>query len=145
VLPAVRRLGPVEGRPVLATIHWLRVVIAGVLSEVGVIVVLLASIAIYKRFVTAARSEAPTGTLGERVGYYVAPTAGFVTTGLAALWAVRGLETGIIATALAVGVVSVAITSPFLLSAKPEHRLVYGVAFTLRLIAAYLAGVVSQP
>jgi len=130
---------------VLASIHWLRVLIAGVLSEVGVIVVLLASIAIYKQFVAAAMSEARSGTLGERVGYYVAPTAGFVTTGLAALWAVRGLETGVIANAVAVGIVSVAVTFPFLLSAKPEHRLMYGVAFALRLIAAYLAGVISRP
>jgi len=130
---------------VLATIHWLRVLVAGVLSEVGVIVVLLASIQIYKRYVTAAPADGSAGTLGERVGYYVAPTAGFVTTGLAALWAVRGLETGIIANALAVGIVSVAITSPFLLSAKPEHRFMYGVAFALRLVAACLAGVISRP
>ena len=35
----------------LATIHWIRVLIAGVLSEVGVIVVLLVSIAIYRKLV----------------------------------------------------------------------------------------------
>lgn len=129
----------------LSTIHWVRVLIAGVLSEVGVIVVLLASIVIYKKLIAGPTSEAETRTLGERVGYYVAPPAGFVTTGLAALWAVRGLGAGIIANALAVGVVSVAITSPFLLSAKPEHRPMYGVAFALRLIAASLAGVLSLP
>jgi hypothetical protein len=128
---------------VLATIHWIRVLIAGVLSEVGVIVVLLLSIAIYKRLVAGATAQEGSASLGERIGYYVAPAAGFVTTGLAALWAVRGLESGIVANALAVGIVSVAISLPFLLSAKREHRLMYGVAFALRLVAAYLAGVFS--
>ena len=127
----------------LATIHWIRVLIAGVLSEVGVIVVLLVSIAIYKKLVPGATAQDGSPSLGEKIGYYVAPAAGFVTTGLAALWAVRGLESGIVANALAVGIVSVAISLPFLLSAKREHRLMYGVAFALRLVAAYLAGVFS--
>ncbi|HUO68990.1 MAG TPA: hypothetical protein VMV37_15730 [Gammaproteobacteria bacterium] len=56
----------------------------------------------------------------------------------------RGLDTGIIANAVAVGIVSVLITSPFVLSARPEHRLMYCIAFVLRLVAAYLAGVVSS-
>jgi hypothetical protein len=128
------------GEIVLATIHWVRVLIAGVLSEVGVIGVLLLSIAIYKRLGARPVSEAETASLGERIGYYVAPTAGFVTTGLAALWAVRGLDTGIVANAVAVGIVSVAISVPFLFSARREHRLMYVVAFALRLAAAYLAG-----
>jgi hypothetical protein len=131
---------------VLSTIHWIRVLVAGVLSEVGVIVVLLASIALYKKLAAGAAPEPTAGepSLGERIGYYVAPAAGFVTTGLAALWAVRGLDTGIIANAVAVGFVSVLITVPFVLSARPEHRLMYCVAFALRLVAGYLAGVVSS-
>ena len=131
----------------LSTIHWVRVLVAGVLSEVGVILVLLASIAIYKRLSAVAATEPAAGSpsLGERIGYYVAPAAGFVTTGLAALWAVHGLDSGVIVNAVAVGIVSVVLTSPFLLSARPEHRLMYGVAFALRLVAAYLAGVVSSP
>ena len=130
----------------VSTIHWIRVLVAGVLSEVGVIVVLLASIAIYKNFLARATPEPEAGapSLGERIGYYVAPAAGFVTTGLATLWAVHGLETGVIANAVAVGIVSVLITAPFLLSARPEHRLMYCIAFALRLVAATLAGVVSS-
>jgi hypothetical protein len=131
---------------VLSTIHWVRVLVAGVLSEVGVIVVLLASIAIYKKLFARAAHEPAAGapSLGERIGYYVAPTAGFVTTGLAALWAVHGLDTGIVANAVTVGIVSVLLTVPFLLSARREHRLMYCIAFALRLVAAYLAGVVSS-
>jgi hypothetical protein len=129
---------------VFSTIHWGRVLVAGVSSEVGVILVLLASIAIYRKLIAPGLSEAERRTLGERVGYYVAPTAGFVTTCAMALWAVRGLETGVVANAVAVGIVSVVITTPFLLTAKPEHRLMYGVAFALRLVGGYLAGVLSS-
>jgi len=131
---------------VLSTIHWVRVLVAGVLSEVGVVVVLLASIAIYKKVFAGATAEPEAGapSLGERIGYYVAPAAGFVTTGLATLWAVHALDTGIIANAAAVGIVSVLITLPFLLSARREHRPMYCVAFALRLVAAILAGVVSS-
>jgi len=129
---------------VLSTIHWVRVLVAGLAAEVGVILVLLATIAIYRKLLAPGRPETDTGTtLGERIGYYVAPAAGFVTTGAAAYWTVRGLETAIVANAVAVGVVSVVFTLPFLLSAKPEHRLMYGVAFALRLAAAYLAGVLA--
>jgi len=123
-----------------STIHWIRVLVAGVLSEAGVVVALLLGIAFYKKVLATRGAETHPHTLGERVGYYVAPPAGFVTTALAALWAVRGLETGVIANALAVGIVSVALTIPFFLGAKPEHRLMYGIAFALRLLAAGLAG-----
>ena len=124
----------------LSTIHWVRVLAAGVLSEVGVVVALLIGLAIYKKVLAPGRVETNPQTPGERVGYYVAPPAGFVTTALAALWAVHGLATGVVANALAVGIVSVAITIPFFLGARPEHRLMYGVAFALRLLAAGLAG-----
>jgi hypothetical protein len=124
---------------VLATIHWVRVLVAGVLSEVGVIVALLVGIAIYKKSKSPG-SAADSRAIGERVGYFVAAPAGFISTGLMALWAVHGLQASILANALAVGVLSVAITIPFFLGAKPEHRAMYGIAFGLRLLAAWLAG-----
>ena len=119
--------------------HWWRILIGGVASEVGVIVVLLASIAIYKARKPGLPPE-QTQTLGERLGYYVAPPAGFVTTGLAALWAVSGVEANAVAHGVLVGAVSVAITSPFFFQAKREHRAMYLIAFALRLAAGYLAG-----
>ncbi|HET7133049.1 MAG TPA: hypothetical protein VFJ95_12415, partial [Gammaproteobacteria bacterium] len=100
----------------LDEIHWVRVLVGGVLSEAGVIGALLLGIAVYKRMSIAPGDAAvEPRALGERVGYYVAPPAGAVTTALAAFWAVRGLETGVIVNALGVGVVSVALTIPFFL------------------------------
>jgi hypothetical protein len=124
----------------LSTLRWGRIVIAGVLSEAGVIAVLLIAIAVYSKAIAPGMSPAEKQTLGERAGYYVAPTAGFVTTLAAAFWAVRGLESGAITSGFLVGTISVLIALPFAFTAKPEHRFMYGVAFAARLVAGYLAG-----
>ena len=125
-------------------IRWTRVLAAAVLSEVGVIAILLAVIAVYSRVIAPGMSDADYQTLGERAGYYVAPAAGFVTTILAALWAGRALESSFVANGLAIGVVSVVITSPFFFMARPEDRLMYGVAFLLRLSAGYVGGELAR-
>ena len=129
----------------LSTIHWGRIVIAAVLSEVGVVVALLAAIAVYRTWISPGLSGDEYQTLGERVGYYVAPTAGFVTTLAMALWAVRGIQSGAIPSGLLVGAISVAITLPFFFTARSEHRLMYGVAFALRLAAGFLGGLLARP
>jgi hypothetical protein len=128
----------------LSTIRWGRVIVAGVGSEVGVIATLLVGIAIYRWLNAPAPAPVDNQRIGERLGYYIAPAAGFLTTFLTALWATQGLASGVILTGLFVGVISVAIALPFLFSARPEHRLMYGVAFALRLIAGCLAGVVVR-
>ena len=115
------------------------------MSEAGVIAALFAGLAIYKASGSAALSGADNQTLGERVGYYVAPPAGFVTTLAAAYWAAHGIDSGGIATGFLVGVISVAITLPFFLSAKREHRVMYGIAFLLRFVAGAIGGVLGQP
>ena len=63
---------------------------------------------------------------------------------LAALWAARGLDSNLIANGLMVGVISVGISLPFFFTAKPEHRLMYGVAFALRFAAGYVGGVLAR-
>ena len=129
---------------VFSTIRWWRVIVAAVGSEAGVVAALLLVIAVYKIMISPGLSDDEYRGLGERVGYYVAPAAGFVTTLVMAWWAVRGVQSSGIATGVLVGVISVAITMPFFLTAKPEHRLMYGVAFALRIAAGYLGAVVAR-
>ena len=61
-----------------------------------------------------------------------------------AFWAVRGAQANGIVSGVLVGVISVAITTPFFFTAKPEHRLMYGVAFALRIAAGYLGAVLAR-
>jgi hypothetical protein len=128
----------------LSGIRWIRVVAAAVLAEIGVIAVLLIVIVVYSRLIAPGMSDADYQTLGARAGYYVAPTAGFVTTILAVLWACRKLESRFVANGLMVGVVSVVITSPFFFTARAEDRVMYGVAFLLRLAGGYVGGMLAQ-
>ena len=128
----------------LTGIRWTRVIAAGVLSEIGVIATLLVAIYIYRHLIAPDMPDTEYQTLGERVGYYVAPTAGFVTTLATALWAARTLESRFVANGVMVGVISVVISVPFFFTAKPEHRLMYGIAFALRLAAGYIGGLLAQ-
>jgi len=127
----------------MKNIRYGRVLIAAVISEAGVIAVLSAAIAAYwlaSAEVTSAEFEG----LGERIGYYVAPAAGFVTTFLAVLWAARRLTTRFVAHGVLIGVASVLLTVGFLFGARPEHRLMYILAFLLRIAAGYAGGAVAQ-
>lgn len=128
----------------LTGIRWTRVILAAVLSEAGVIAVLLTVIAIYSALIAPGITDAEYQSLGQRVGYYVAPIAGAVTTFLMVLWVGRKLDTRHVANGVWVGVLSVILTAGFVFSARPEDRLMYGVAFILRIVAGYLGGLVSQ-
>ena len=128
----------------LTGIRWTRVIVAAVLSEAGVIAVLLGVIAIYSSLIAPGISDAEYQTLGARAGYYVAPAAGTMTTFLMVMWVGRKLESRYVANGVWVGVVSVILTFGFIFTARPEDRLMYGVAFVLRIAAGYLGGLAAQ-
>jgi putative membrane protein (TIGR04086 family) len=113
------------------------------MSEAGVIAVLFVVIASYT-LLTPAMTDAQYNALSEEVGYYVAPTAGAVMTFLSALWATRKLTSACLAHGMLVGVASVLLAAGFIVSARPEHRLMYVIAFALRLLAGCMGGVVAQ-
>jgi hypothetical protein len=127
----------------LKNIRYGRVLIAAVISEAGVIAVLSGAIGVYW-LASPGMTSAELEGLGERIGYYVAPAAGFVTTFLAVLWAARRLTGGFVAHGVLIGVASVLLTVGFLFGARPEHRLMYIIAFLLRLAAGYIGGTVAQ-
>ena len=128
----------------LTGIRWKRVILAAFLSEAGVIAVLLAAVAIYSSVIAPGLSDAEYQGLGARVGYYVAPTAGAVTTFLMVLWIGRKLNSRYVAHGVWVGLVSVILTLGFIVTARSEDRLMYGIAFVLRIVAGYLGGVTAQ-
>jgi len=128
----------------LNQIRWRRVLLAALLSEVGVIALLLAIVTVYSRLIRPDVSGAEYQELGQRIGYYVAPAAGAVMIFLMVLWVGRRLEAGFVANGVMVGVVSVVLTSGFFLAARPEDRAMYGVAFALRIVAGYLGGLAAQ-
>ena len=126
------------------SIHWRRVLLAAVLSEVGVILTLLAITVTYSFAIAPGQTQADYEEFAQTAGYYVAPAAGALTTFLMVLWVGRRLKSNFIANGLLVGVISVLLTVGFLATARPEHRLMYLVAFGLRIGAAYLGGLTAR-
>jgi len=125
-------------------IRWKRVVLAAFLSEAGVIMVLLAVTTIYGFAIAPGRTDAEYQEFAEMAGYYVAPATGALMTFLSVLWVAMKLESNFIANGVLVGVVSVLLTVGFLFGARPEHRMMYVIAYILRIAAGYLGGFVAQ-
>ena len=127
-----------------SNIRWGRVVLGAVLSEVAVIVLLLGITLVYSVAIAPGLTQAQYSEFGRLAGYYVAPTAGSISTFVMVLLLTRRLNSGFVANGTLMGIVNVLLTAGFLVSARPEDRLMYGIAFLLRIAAGYLGGLTSQ-
>jgi len=125
-------------------IHWGRVVVAAILSEVLVVAALIIITTTHRFLIAPGRTAAEYQAFSDLAGYYVAPAAAGVACFLGALWVCRKLTSAFIANGTLVGVVAVVLTGGLLFIAKPEDRLMYGVSFVLRIIGAYVGGVQAQ-
>jgi hypothetical protein len=125
-------------------IRWGRVIAAAVLSEVGVIVTLLAVILTYKFVISPGRSAAEYQQFGEVAGYYVAPAASGFAIFLSVFWMARKLTANFILNGTLVGVTAVVLTAGFLFGAKPGDRLMYIASYAIRILAGYLSGLTTK-
>ncbi len=124
-------------------IRWGRVIVAAVLSEVGVVASLSAVLVAYRFVVAPGRPAASYSAFNATASYYFAPFAAGVAVFLAALWACRKLHSGFLLHGLLVGAFAVVLTSGFLIAAKPEERLMYLVSFGLRILGGLAGAVVA--
>ena len=127
-----------------STIHWGRVVLGGVLSEAGVIAALSLLLVAYRFWIAPGRSPGEYQAFTDRASYYFAPGAAGVATFLAAFWTVRQFSSAFVVNGTLVGAVAVLLTLGFFFTAKPEHRLMYGVSFLLRIVGGYGGGLVAS-
>jgi hypothetical protein len=118
-------------------------VAAAVMSDAGVIALLLAVTTIYMSM-TPGLTDDQYYAKGEDIGYYVAPTAGAVLTALSALWAARRLTSAFVLHGVLVGVVATLLTIGFIFGARPDHRVMYVVSFGLKIAGGYVGGLVAQ-
>ena len=116
---------------------------AAVMSDLGVIALLFA-VDHGLRARHTALTDAQYNSLGEEVGYYVAPTAGAILTALSALWVARRLTSAFVLHGVLVGVVGAALTVGFIFGARPDHRVMYLISFGLRIAGGYVGGLVAQ-
>jgi hypothetical protein len=124
-------------------IRWKRVLLAGVLAEIGVIAIISAIIAAHS-ITTPGLTGAETADFASLAGYYVAAPAAALMTFIFALWAARALESQIVVNGVLVGLTAVLLSAPMMLAAKPEDRPMYIVSFALRLLAGYCGAILAQ-
>ena len=130
--------------PASLLIHWGRVILGAVFSEIVVIAILGVIIVTHRYFIAPGRSAADYEAFAHRAGYNVAPAAAALAVFFSALWATRNLTSSFVANGTLVGIIAVVLTLGFLFSAKPGERFMYGVSFGLRIIGGYLGGVVAH-
>src|SRR5690349_8232187 len=90
-----------EGR---LTIAWKRVVLGAFLSEVAVIAVISIIFVVHSIGTGTALTDAQSQEFGQVAGYYAAAPAALLATFFFTLWAVRKLQTNLIANGVLVGV-----------------------------------------
>lgn len=125
-------------------IRWGRVVAAAFLSEVAVILVLLAVMEAHRFLIAPGRTPAEYDAFADLAGYYVAPPATLPAVFFAVLWAARKLTSAFMTHGMLIGIASVILSIPFVFMAEPEERLMYGVSYLLRIVGGYLGGAVAQ-
>jgi hypothetical protein len=136
--------GAISAQRKRSNIRWGRVVLGAVLSEVAVILLLLGITLAYSVAIAPGLTQAQYGEFSRHAGYYVAPTAGAISTFLTVFLLTRRLNSGFVANGILTGIVGVLLTVGFLVTAKPEDRFMYGIAFLLRIAGGYLGGFTSQ-
>src|SRR6476659_2740361 len=125
------------------TIAWKRVVLGAFLSEVAVTGVISIIFVVHSIVSGSALTDAQSQEFGQLAGYYAAAPAALVATFLFAFWAARKLQTNVIANGVLVGVLATVLTAGMIVTAKPEHRLMYIASFAMRIVGGYLGGLAA--
>jgi len=133
-----------EPRTKRGAVAWKRVIVAGVLSEVAVILAITLVMVVYRFIVAPGQPSEKYSEFGQNAGYYMAGPVAAVAAFVMALWAIGSLESGFILNGLLVGIVGTVLTLGFLAGARPGDRWMYVASFVLRIAAGYAAGVVAQ-
>ena len=123
-----------------SAIRWKRVILAGFLSEIIVIAVIAAIYGTYTMVIAPGQPNAAYHEFAQNAGYFAAAPAAFLGSFLMAYWAVRKLESAIIANGVLVGIVGVLLSAGFIVGARPEDRMMYLASFVLRIAGGYTAG-----
>jgi hypothetical protein len=123
-------------------VRWGRVIVAGLLTEIGVVLIIVAAVTAY-RYV-ASPSEAEYQTFADRAGFYVGVVGGALLAFLFSLWVSRALRADFLVNGLLVGGVGVLLHVVLFVASKSEFQSAYLVADALKLaggaLGGYLAG-----
>jgi hypothetical protein len=119
-------------------VRWGRVIVAGLLTEIGVILIIVAAITVYRH--AASPDEAAHQAFADRAGFYVGIFGGALLAFLFASWVCRALKSDFIVNGLLVGCVGVLLHVALFVAARSEFQTAFLVADGLKLAAGALGG-----
>ncbi len=122
--------------------RWTKVIIAGVLTEISVVVVIGVIVVAYR--LGASPTDAEFQAFIARVGSALGVYGGGVAALLFALWATRGLTTDFIVTGLLVGAIAALLHMVFMLGSGSGLQIPFVIADGLKIIGGALGGLVAQ-
>jgi putative membrane protein (TIGR04086 family) len=109
------------------------------------VILVIAAIMVIHRFVIAPGLTADQyGEFEQRASYYAAAPTVAISTFVCAWYAIRRLKSGFVLNGLLIGTVATVLTLGFMVTARPEDRLMYLVSYVARIVAGYAAGVVAR-
>lgn len=122
-------------------IRWVRVVIAGVLTEVGIVLLIVVAATVYRYALSP--TEAGFQAFVGRVGFYVGVYGGAPAAFLLALWACRRVTAGFLLHPLLVGCVAALLHVALFVASGAGWQAVYVVADALKVADGVLGGYVA--
>jgi hypothetical protein len=118
------------------------VIIAGLLTEVCVVLVIVVLVTGYKYALSP--TDAAYQAFANRVGYYIGVFGGALLAFLFALWVSRALKTDFLINGFLAGCVAVLLHVGLLVASRTEFQAVYAFADALKLGGGALGGYLAQ-
>lgn len=116
-------------------LHYVKIILAGLATEVLAIATLVLIVALL-----GPGERAADQAFAESIGYWVGPIAGFVFCLAAGFWVAKSAGTLRIQHGLLVGVVAAAIDVVLLMASSPPFSMVFVVSNIGRIVAGTLGG-----
>jgi hypothetical protein len=123
-------------------VRWGRVTVAGLLTEIGVILIIVAAVTVY-RF-AASPTAVEYQAFADRAGYYVGIVGGALLAFLFSSWVCRTLRADFIVNGLLVGCVGVLLHVGLSVASRAEFQAAYAVADGLKLAGGALGGYLAR-
>ena len=123
-------------------IAWVRVIVAGVLTEASIVVVIAAAVTVYRYALSATPAE--TEVFSARVGYYVGVFGGAPAAFAFALWVGRSLRGSFLVKGVLVGCVAALLHLSLFAASGMGFQVAYVIADALKVVGGALGGYAAQ-
>lgn len=123
-------------------IRWLKVIIAGLLTEVCVVILIIIVVTAYKY--TLSPTEDNFQAFANQAGYYIGIIGGALMAFLFALWVGRSLKADFLINGFLVACVAVILHVGLFVASRAEFQMAYVIADALKLVGGLAGGHLGQ-